>query len=71
MKNNGSSLPINNSLNDSTFSGNSQVNSKLNLGFLGIYGFSSISILSSDFSLDFAHHALDHARNLLMRVSCL
>jgi hypothetical protein len=57
-------------LNESTFSGNSQVNSKLNLGFLGIYGFSNLSIFSSDFSLDFAHQALDPARNLLIRVSC-
>jgi len=49
----------------------SQEYSKKNLGFLGIYGATILSILSIIFSLDFAQPALDPALNLFIRFFCL
>jgi hypothetical protein len=69
IKKRGSSLPMNTSLKESTFSGVSQEYSKNNFGFLGIYGFLSFSIFSRDFSLDFAQPALEPALNLLISFS--
>jgi hypothetical protein len=43
---------------------------KKNFGFFEITGASIISLFSNDFSLDFAHQALEPALNLFMRVFC-
>ncbi|MDR2640023.1 MAG: hypothetical protein LBC61_01460 [Candidatus Peribacteria bacterium] len=69
MKKSGSFLQIKHSLKNNTFSGNSPVKLKKNLGFLGIYGGVSFSLLSRDFSLDFAHQALLQALNLSISFS--
>jgi len=52
-----------------TFSGKSQEKSNIKLGFLGIYGDSSLIIFSKLLSLDLAHHALDQALNLFISFS--
>ncbi|MDR1987952.1 MAG: hypothetical protein LBQ24_04295 [Candidatus Peribacteria bacterium] len=69
IKNNGSFLQIKHSLKNNTFSGNSQVKLKKNLGLNGIYGESTFSLFSNDFSLDFAQPALLQALNLSINLS--
>ncbi|MBT3729504.1 hypothetical protein HOF65_06870 [bacterium] len=54
-----------------TLSGKSHEKLNLNRGFFGMYGNSSFSNFPKLFSLDLAHHDLDHALNLLTNFSCL
>jgi hypothetical protein len=69
IKKSGSFLHIKHSLKYKIFSGNSQVKLNENLGLAGIYGWSSFSLFSNDFSLDFAQPALLQALNLSISLS--